>query len=203
MNVNGSDSFRMEEFNYTPLLHPHFHVRRHFVRLPLCCHLSHGNKRVTGKGGKVPPLLPCRQHPPPAPWANGRKLEALLSEQPWRARSSRTAPNASRSSSPGDGGDEGARYPSHVSRLLCELLWVVYEPLERLHSPSSVIPELRSIGWGCGGKQAGFYFTASSKDDSFLTICPLLCLCILWLLHLHLSEREQHCTFATSIDTDT
>ena len=30
--------FCMEEFNETPLLHMHFHVRCHFVRLPLCCH---------------------------------------------------------------------------------------------------------------------------------------------------------------------
>ena len=44
MNVTGSNFFHMEEFNYTPLLHTHFHVRRHFVRLPLCCHLSQGNK---------------------------------------------------------------------------------------------------------------------------------------------------------------
>ena len=26
------------------LLHMHFHVRRHSVRLPFCCHLSHGYK---------------------------------------------------------------------------------------------------------------------------------------------------------------
>ena len=44
MNVIGCNFFRMEELIYTPLLHTHFHVRRHFVRLPLCCHLSHGNK---------------------------------------------------------------------------------------------------------------------------------------------------------------
>jgi hypothetical protein len=37
----------MEEFNYTPLLHTHFHVGCHFARLPLCCHLSHGNKNLT------------------------------------------------------------------------------------------------------------------------------------------------------------
>jgi hypothetical protein len=28
----------MEEFNDTPLLRKHFHVRRHFARLPLCCY---------------------------------------------------------------------------------------------------------------------------------------------------------------------
>jgi hypothetical protein len=44
MNVNVYNFFCMEEFNYTPLLHTHFHVRCHFVRLPLCCHLSHGTK---------------------------------------------------------------------------------------------------------------------------------------------------------------
>jgi len=44
MNVTGCNFFCMEEFSYTPLLHMHFHVIRHFVRLPLCCHLSHGNK---------------------------------------------------------------------------------------------------------------------------------------------------------------
>ena len=44
MYVTGCNFFRMEEFNYTPLFHTQFHVRRHFVRLPLCCHLSHVNK---------------------------------------------------------------------------------------------------------------------------------------------------------------
>ena len=40
MNVNGSHFFHMEEFISTPLLHTHFHVRRHSVRVLLCCHLS-------------------------------------------------------------------------------------------------------------------------------------------------------------------
>ena len=44
MNIIGCNYFGMQEFNYTPLFHKHFHVRNHFVRLPLCCHLSHGNK---------------------------------------------------------------------------------------------------------------------------------------------------------------
>jgi len=44
MNVNGCHCFQMEEFNDTPLLHPHFCVRYHSIRLPLCCHLSHSNK---------------------------------------------------------------------------------------------------------------------------------------------------------------
>ena len=43
MSVIGCKFFRMEEFNYTLLLHTHFNVRRHFVRQPLRCHLSHGN----------------------------------------------------------------------------------------------------------------------------------------------------------------
>ena len=33
--------FLLEEFSYTLLLYPHFHVRHHFVRVLLCCHLSH------------------------------------------------------------------------------------------------------------------------------------------------------------------
>ena len=44
MNVIGCNFFLTEEFNYTPLLHTHFHVICHFVRLPPCCHLLHGNK---------------------------------------------------------------------------------------------------------------------------------------------------------------
>ena len=44
INVIEWNFFCMEEFNYTHLLHTHFHVRCHFVRQPLCCHLSHGNK---------------------------------------------------------------------------------------------------------------------------------------------------------------
>ncbi len=43
MNVSVYHFFHTEEFSDTPLLHLHFHVRCHFVRLPLCCHLSHGN----------------------------------------------------------------------------------------------------------------------------------------------------------------
>ena len=43
MNVSGCNFFCMEEFSDTPLLHQHFHVRHHFIRLPLCCHLSNGN----------------------------------------------------------------------------------------------------------------------------------------------------------------
>ena len=43
MNVNGCHFFHTEEFNDTLFLHAHSHVRHHFVRLPLCCHLSHSN----------------------------------------------------------------------------------------------------------------------------------------------------------------
>ena len=38
----------MEEFSDTPLLHTRFPVRRYFVRLPLCCHLSHSNNMECG-----------------------------------------------------------------------------------------------------------------------------------------------------------
>ena len=69
MNVIGCSFFGMEEFSYTPLLHMHFHVRRHFVRLPLCCHLSHGNIISWNTGRKVQPLLPYHQHPLTL-WAN-------------------------------------------------------------------------------------------------------------------------------------
>ena len=43
----------LEEFSDIPLLHTPFHVRRHSVTLPLCCHLSHGNKIQRDIGGKV------------------------------------------------------------------------------------------------------------------------------------------------------
>ena len=42
-NANKCHFFHMEEFNDAPLLHAHFHVRCHLVRVPLCCHLSHSN----------------------------------------------------------------------------------------------------------------------------------------------------------------
>ena len=44
MNISWCHFFHVEEFNSIPLLHLHFHVRGHFVRLPLCFHLSHGIK---------------------------------------------------------------------------------------------------------------------------------------------------------------
>ena len=44
VNVKGCNFFCMEEISCTPLFHTQFHVRCHFVRLPLCCHPSHGSK---------------------------------------------------------------------------------------------------------------------------------------------------------------
>ena len=44
INANGCSFFLMEEFSFTVLLHMHFYVRHHFVRLPLWCHLSYGHK---------------------------------------------------------------------------------------------------------------------------------------------------------------
>ena len=44
MNVSGYHLFLMEEFSDILLLCMHSHVRHHSVRLPLCCHLLHGNK---------------------------------------------------------------------------------------------------------------------------------------------------------------
>ena len=47
MNVSECDFFCMEEFSDTPLLHIYFHVRCHFVRLSLCCHLSDSKLNFT------------------------------------------------------------------------------------------------------------------------------------------------------------
>ena len=55
MNVSFSCT---EEFDDTPLLQLHSHVRCHSVSLSLCCHLSHGNKMEWNISGKVQPLLP-------------------------------------------------------------------------------------------------------------------------------------------------
>ena len=48
MNVNGLHFFHMEEFNSKLLLHIRFlsGIFCHFLILPLCCHLSHGNENV-------------------------------------------------------------------------------------------------------------------------------------------------------------
>ena len=55
--------FCMEEFIVTPLLHLHFHIIHHCVRLPLCYHLLHSNKMQWNMNGKVQSLLPYHQHP--------------------------------------------------------------------------------------------------------------------------------------------
>ena len=55
MNISVCHFFCTEEFNVTPLLHTHFHVRCHFIRLPLCCHLSYSNKMLTNSSSS--PLL--------------------------------------------------------------------------------------------------------------------------------------------------
>mgnify|MGYP001852393476 CR=1 FL=1 len=63
----GAIFFCMEEFSDTPLLHVHFHVRchsvrRHSVRLPFCCCLSHRNKMWWNTDRKVHPLLSYYQY---------------------------------------------------------------------------------------------------------------------------------------------
>ena len=70
MNIIGCNYFGMQEFSYTPLFNMHFQVRRHFVRLPLCCHLWHGNKIYRNISGKVETLLPYHQHLPLTSRAN-------------------------------------------------------------------------------------------------------------------------------------
>ena len=56
-------------FSDTPLLHAHVHVRHCFVRLLLCCYLSHSNKMQQNIGRRIQPLLPY-QYPPLMLWAN-------------------------------------------------------------------------------------------------------------------------------------
>jgi len=63
IGVSGCHFFRVKKFSFTPLFHPHFHVRHHSVPLPLCCHLSHCNNMEWNIGGRVQPLLPYHQHP--------------------------------------------------------------------------------------------------------------------------------------------
>ena len=62
--------FHMEKLNATPLIHPHFHVRHHCVRVPLCCNLSQGNNTERDIGGKVQHLLLYHQQPPLTTQAN-------------------------------------------------------------------------------------------------------------------------------------
>ena len=58
MNVSGCNYFHVEEFIFTPLIHLHFHVRRHFVRLSLCCHLSHGKETEYCWKGSASAVIP-------------------------------------------------------------------------------------------------------------------------------------------------
>jgi len=44
-----------------------------FFRLPLCCHLQHGNKNLLNIDGKVQPLLSYHQHPSLTLWTNNNK----------------------------------------------------------------------------------------------------------------------------------
>jgi len=62
VNISGFHFFCMDEFNDTPLFQSHFHVSCHSVRLPLCHHLSHGNKMKQNIGGKAQSLLPYQHH---------------------------------------------------------------------------------------------------------------------------------------------
>ena len=77
----------MEEFNDTPLLHMHFHVRCQFVRLLLCCHLSHGNNMQEDSGAQVQPLLLYQQYLPDVIMGQYNKIgritfgEALLLQE--------------------------------------------------------------------------------------------------------------------------
>ena len=69
-DVIGYPFFHMEELKDTLLLHPHFYGRHHSVTLPLCCHVSQGNRMERNIGGKVQPLLPYHHHSPLTSWAN-------------------------------------------------------------------------------------------------------------------------------------
>jgi len=64
-NVTGCLFFLCGGIHWLSLLHMHFHVRHHFVRLPLCCHLLlHNSNMEWNIGRKVQLLLPCHQQPP-------------------------------------------------------------------------------------------------------------------------------------------
>ena len=91
VNVSGCLLFFMEKFSCTPLLHMLFHVRHHFVRHPLFCHLSHGNKMQCNTDGKVQFLLPYHQHLSLMSWTNkigGIPLGAFLTLKTKRKYSS-------------------------------------------------------------------------------------------------------------------
>ena len=77
----GAFFFCMEGFSGTSLLYMCFHTRCHFIWLPLCCQLSHGNSMQWNIGKKVQSLMPY-QLPPMTLWANILKQEALLLKQP-------------------------------------------------------------------------------------------------------------------------
>ena len=52
MNVIGCNFFCMEKFSYTPLLHMHFHVRRHLLDCPsavICCTATKFNGLLAGR----------------------------------------------------------------------------------------------------------------------------------------------------------
>jgi len=70
IDVSGCHFFYKEEFSDTPLLHMHFHVSHHCVRVPLCCHQSHGTKMEQHINGKIQPLQPQHQHLPLTLWTN-------------------------------------------------------------------------------------------------------------------------------------
>jgi len=82
MNVSKHHFFCMEEFHATPLLHMHLHVRRHCVRVPLCCHLSDSSKMERDIGEMAQPLLPYHQHLPLMLWANIQNRKHLYQSSP-------------------------------------------------------------------------------------------------------------------------
>jgi len=62
--------FSAQRNSITPLLHVHFHIRHQFFKLPLCCHLSYGNKMKWNIDRKLHPLLPYHQHLLLMSWVN-------------------------------------------------------------------------------------------------------------------------------------
>jgi hypothetical protein len=65
--------FRVDELSDKPLLPTHFHVRRHFATLLLCCYLSYGNKTYELLAGMF--NLYCHIQHSPLTWANIMKEE--------------------------------------------------------------------------------------------------------------------------------
>ena len=66
----GAIFFHIEELSSKPLLHTHFHVRCHAVRMLFCFYLSHSNKTDWNIIRKVQPLLPYLWYPPLMPLGN-------------------------------------------------------------------------------------------------------------------------------------